>query len=220
MKSKNQLQNIIFSVLFTIGSVLLLAGSYFSKIPISLTEDMGFITGAACVWLTVKENIWNWPIGIANSIFFLVLFGGARFFADASLQVIYIILGFLGWYWWLKGGKNKSELKVSRTNIKTVFVLACITIISTYFMRMYLISINDAAPFLDALTTVLSLVAQYLLTKKLFENWYVWISADIIYIGLYSYKGLYLTSILYFIFMLMCIQGLKDWRRSMIAQKT
>jgi nicotinamide mononucleotide transporter len=216
---KSKLQNIIFSVLFTTGSILLLAASYFNKIPISLTEDLGFITGALCVWLTVKQNIWNWPIGIANSAFFTILFFNARFFADTALQIIYIILGFLGWYWWLKGGKNKTELKVGRTNLKTAIILTLMATTGTFFMHNYLISINDSAPFLDALTTVLSLVAQYLLTKKLFENWFIWITADIIYVYLYAYKGLYLTSILYFIFMLMCIQGLRDWRRSMLSEK-
>ena len=86
-----------------LGSAALLLGTWTKLLPLGLTETLGFVTGAVGVWLTVKENIWNWPIGIANSAFFVVLFFGARLFADMSLQVIYIILGFLGWYWWLSG---------------------------------------------------------------------------------------------------------------------
>jgi nicotinamide mononucleotide transporter len=128
--------------------------------------------------------------------------------------VVYIILGFLGWYWWLYGGKNKTELKVQDINVKTAITLAIITIACTWLMTLYLRTINDAAPFWDALTTVLSLVAQYLLTKKILQNWYVWIFADIIYIALYAYKNLYLTSGLYFIFLCMCIRGVIEWKAS------
>ncbi len=92
--------NRLFLILFISGSVALLVGSWFHAIPFSFTEDLGFITGALAVWLTVVENIWNFPIGIANDIFFFVLFLQARLFADMGLQVLYIILGFQGWYLW------------------------------------------------------------------------------------------------------------------------
>lgn len=79
-------------------------------------------------------------------------------------------------------------------------------------------SVNDSTPFLDALTTVLSLVAQYMLTRKLLENWYVWITVDVIYIGLYIYKDLYLTGFLYAIFLCMCIVGLVQWRKALLNE--
>jgi len=97
--------NRILLILFTIGSVALLTGSWLQVIPFSITEDLGFITGALTVWLTVVENIWNFPIGIANDIFFCVLFWQASLFADMGLQVLYILLGFQGWYLWLRGGQ-------------------------------------------------------------------------------------------------------------------
>ncbi|MFA5933448.1 MAG: nicotinamide riboside transporter PnuC [Microgenomates group bacterium] len=203
--------------IFSLVSAALLYTSWKSILPMGVTEVLGFITGAACVWLTVKQNIWNWPIGIANNVFFIVLFLQARLFADMGLQVVYIVLGILGWYWWLKGGENKTELKVSHVGINTVLILLMITILTTFGMTVYLRQINDSAPFWDALTTVMSLVAQYLLTRKILENWYVWISADVIYIWLYAYKGLYLTSVLYALFLCMCIVGLMQWRKSLMG---
>ena len=213
----------IFSALV---SLFLIIGSIAGFLPISLAEVLGFITGGLCVWLTVKENIWNWPIGIVNSVFFAILFWQSKLFADMSLQFIYIVLGFLGWYWWLHGGKNKKELEISNTNTVTWIGLTIFTVIATYFIMLYLRSVADSAPLLDALTTVLSLDAQYLLTKKIIENWWFWIIADVLYIGMYAYKNLYLTAILYLIFFCMCIRGFIEWRTTqkkkadrVIAQK-
>jgi nicotinamide mononucleotide transporter len=185
-------------------------------VNLSVVEVLGFITGGVCVWLLVKENIWNWPVGIANAIFFIVLFLQARLFADMALQVVYVVLGFLGWYWWLRGGRHQTKLDVTRTPLPQWIALAFITGASTWAMTVYLGSIRDSAPFLDALTTVLSLVAQYLQTRKYLESWLVWIAADVIYIGLYIFKGLDLTAVLYAIFLTMCIIGFAEWKRSLL----
>lgn len=198
------------------GAAALLLGAWSGVLPLGLTETLGFVTGAIGVWLTVKQNIWNWPIGIANSAFFVVLFFNARLFADMGLQVIYIVLGFLGWYWWLRGGTNRTTLHVSHASPLTLLALAVLAAGATAGLTVFLRSIGDAAPFLDALTTVLSLVAQYMLTRKLIENWYVWMGADIIYIGLYGSRGLYLTAALYALFLVLCVMGLRGWRGSLV----
>jgi nicotinamide mononucleotide transporter len=201
----------LFSV---IGTIFLLLLSSLKIFPMSMIEVLGFSTGAVCVWLTVKEDVLNWPIGIANGIFFVILFFQARLFGDMTINIVYIILGFLGWYWWLKGGKNKTGLKVSKTPYVENIILIIIGIVATYAMTVYLKNIGDASPFLDGLTTVLSFIAQYMLTRKYIENWYLWIMADIFYIYLYIIKNLYLTSILYILFLTMCVIGLKQWRQS------
>jgi nicotinamide mononucleotide transporter len=182
-----------------------------------ITEVLGFITGAVAVWLTVKENVWNWPVGIANSVFYVVVFFHARLFADSSLNALYVVLGFLGWYWWLKGGEHRAVLHVSRASKLSAGILAGIGVIATAGMTVFLTSVHDSAPFLDALTTVLSLIAEYMLARKLLENWWVWITADVIYIGLYAYRSLYLTAILYALFLAMCIVGFVRWRRTWLA---
>jgi nicotinamide mononucleotide transporter len=212
---KNNKKDLLTWIIAGTVSFVILLFSYLKLLPITLVETLGFITGAATVWLTVKQNIWCWPIGIANNIFFIILFFNARLFADMSLQVIYIVLSLLGWYWWLKGGKNNTVLRVSRISLRHALVLLSIIVIATYAMEQYLTSINDASPLFDGLTTVLSLVAQYLLTRKYLENWFVWMSADIIYIWLYFVRDLYLTGVLYMIFFLMCIAGYKAWNASL-----
>lgn len=209
---------IILWTSFLAVSVALTWAAWRQLLPMTLTEVLAFISGVLCVWLTVKENIWNWPIGILNSAFFAWLFWNSRLFADMSLQGVYIVLGILGWYWWLRGGTGRTALRVSRAGWRTWLMLGGFTVVATWGMTVYLRHVQDAAPFLDAFTTVLSLDAQYLLTKKLLENWYFWITADLIYIGLYNVKHLHLTSVLYVIFLLMCLVGVREWRATLKRQ--
>ena len=201
-------------IVFAIGSVALLIGSWLHMVPFSITEDLGFITGALTVWLTVLENIWTFPVGIANNLFFFVLFLHAGLFAAMSLQVIYIILSLQGWSLWSRRRKNNTVLHISSVAGKELCILAGMTFIGICITLLYLQKIQDAAPLWDAITTVLSLVAQYMLNKKLLENWYVWIIADIIYVPMYAFGHLYLTSVVYLTFLIMSVVGLIVWRHS------
>ena len=202
-------------LLLGVVGLVLLAGSLGGWLPIGVTEVLGFVTGAASVWLVVRQSIWTWPVGIANNLFFIVLFWESRLYADMALQGVYIVLSVLGCYWWLRGGANRTALLVSRASRPLLVALAGLSVVATLAMREFLVSINDAAPSLDALTTVLSLVAQFLLTRKHVENWYVWITADVLYIYLYLSRELYLTAVLYAIFLGMCLAGLRYWHRSL-----
>lgn len=201
-----------------IASILLLVASIGKWISITPTEVFGFITGAVCVLLVVEQNIWNFPVGIANNIFFIALFLSSKLYGDMALQVVYIVLGIIGWRQWLHGGVNRAELHVNHTTVREILILSAVCIAATGGMREYFIKINDSAPFLDAFTTALSLIAQYLLNCKRIENWFVWITADFIYVGLYIQKGLYLTAILYAIFIGMCVAGYISWRKSEFTQ--
>jgi nicotinamide mononucleotide transporter len=197
-----------------VASAVLIGLSAAKLAPLGLTEVLGFVTGAWCVWLLVEENIWTWPIGIANNAFYVVVFFRARLFADMSLQVVYIVLSVLGWYLWLHGGSGHTRLSVQRTRWREGALIAVAVVVMTVAGRAFLLTIGDSAPFLDALTTSMSLAAQYMLTRKLIENWHLWIAVDVIYIGLYASRALPLTAVLYAIFLAMCIAGLVEWRRS------
>ncbi|MHB8882952.1 MAG: nicotinamide riboside transporter PnuC [Thermodesulfovibrionales bacterium] len=195
-------------------SIILLTASIEKWTPITPTEVFGFITGAVCVWFVVEQNVWNFPVGIANNIFFIVLFLSSRLYGDMMLQVVYIVLGLIGWRQWLHGGANRTELHVNHASAGEILILFFIGAVATAGMREYFITINDSAPFLDALTTALSLIAQYLLNCKRIENWFVWIVADLIYVGLYVQRGLYLTAVLYVLFIGLCVAGYISWRKS------
>lgn len=195
-------------------SVGVIVASWQQWLPFPMTEAWGFITGAACVYLVVKEHLWNFPIGIANNIFFLVLFGQARLYGDAGLQIVYIALGVQGWYNWLYGGKNRTALNIRRASGQLLLLtLTCIPI-GTWLLMLALRAANGAAPLLDSFTTVLSLAAQYWLNRKVLENWILWIVADVIYVFLYITRGLHLTAVLYGVFLCLCIAGFVSWWRA------
>ena len=200
-------------------SALVIVASWQQWLPFTLTEALGFVTGAACVYLVVKESIWNFPLGLANNIFFLVLFGQARLFGDAGLQIVYIVLGLHGWYQWLHGGEHRTVLKITRASIRSLLALSGFVIVATGGLVLVLRMAKGSAPVLDAFTTVLSLAAQYLLNRKVLENWWLWIVADVIYIYLYIARGLHLTAVLYGVFLCLCIAGLLRWQRTLRSEE-
>ncbi|HXF09498.1 MAG TPA: nicotinamide riboside transporter PnuC, partial [Desulfuromonadaceae bacterium] len=116
---------------------------------------------------------------------------------------------------WVFGGKNHSVLTINRATRVEWLTLAVAVPVCTWAMRLLLMKVNDAAPLWDALTTVLSLAAQYLLCRKRFENWLFWITADVIYIPLYLSRKLPLTAILYAVFLVMCLIGVREWSRTL-----
>ncbi len=197
------------------ASLLVLLCSYLKFWPIAVTEAWGFVTGGVCVWLVVREHLWNWPIGLANNVFFFVLFLEGRLYADMGLQVAYFALGVYGWSHWLVGGEGRTRLRVGRATRAEWILLALAIPVCTLGLREWLARVDDAAPFWDALTTVLSLGAQYLLSRKRIENWFLWIAADLAYVPLYCARHLPLTALLYAVFLAMCLYGLRAWTRSL-----
>src|SRR5258707_10596368 len=129
---------------------------------ITATEWLGFITGGATVWLVVRENIWNWPLGLANSAFFFVLFFRSRLYADMALQAMFFSLNAYGWWNWLYGGDQRGVLRISNTRRAEWATLAVAIPAVTLARRQGLLRVNDPAPPVDSFTTVLRLAAQLL----------------------------------------------------------
>jgi nicotinamide mononucleotide transporter len=181
----------------------------------SLTEVLGVATGAACVLLAIREIVWTWPVGLANNIFFFVLFWRAKLYADSSLQVVYMAISLYGWWNWLYGGKNHRPLQVHHASLSGLagygLIALCSTAILYWLLRRFTPS---TVPLADGLTTALFLTAQYMMSRKLVENWWFWIVGDVLVIGLYIYKHLYFTTLLYMLFLGLCVAGLVEWRKS------
>ncbi|HEV7932991.1 MAG TPA: nicotinamide riboside transporter PnuC [Actinomadura sp.] len=181
--------------------------------PTSWAEVLGFVTGAVNVWLVVRQNILNWPIGVANVILLGLIFFDGGLYADAGLQVVYVALQVYGWRQWLYGGRGRTTLVTRHTGRGEWAVLVAAGVVVTAVLTWALSTWTDSnVPFWDALTTTISLAATYGQSRKLLESWWLWIAADLVYIPLYAYKKLYLTSGLYVVFLALCVAGLVAWR--------
>jgi nicotinamide mononucleotide transporter len=177
------------------------------------TEVLGFVTGAVCVLLAARRNIWNFPIGIANNVVFIVLFVGSALYADAGLQVVYLVLGAMGWIAWARRRPEAVEGFASSTPRRAIVPLVLAAVVGTAVLTFVLTTFTDSTTQLaDASTTAVSLVAQYMLNRRWIENWFVWIAVDVVYIALYVVKGLWITGALYLLFVALCIGGYRAWR--------
>lgn len=204
----HQLLDFLNHVLFVVGAD-----------HVTVAELAGFTTGAACVWLTVKGHIGNFPVGLANDAFFLVLFLSAGLYADSGLQVVYLVLGAVGWWQWVYGGAGRTRLRVDRASPAELAVVGGAVVAATVPLTMLLVAAHDVAPLWDALTTALSLAAQWLLNTKRIQNWHFWIAVDVVYVPLYVVKHLWLTGAVYGIFLGMSIAGLHAWRAAHRADR-
>ncbi len=176
------------------------------------------VLGAISVWLSVRQHIWSWPTGIVNVVLYIVVFYDAKLYADMGLQVIYVVLSFYGWYEWLYGGANRTELPVSRVTARLAVLLAVIGVAASAALGTLLAHRTDAAlPFVDSSTSATSLVAQWMMTRKILENWIVWIVVDMVYIGMFIFKHLYKTAGLYGVFLVLATMGYIEWRRTLSA---
>jgi nicotinamide mononucleotide transporter len=179
---------------------------------VSVEEILGFVTGAACVWLAVRQNVWTFPVGLANNVVFLALFAGTGLYANAGLQVVYLVLGVLGWYWWLRGGPDRGRLVVHGTpRAAWVVGLAAAAACTAALVAVLTTWTDSTVPLWDALTTSSSLLAQTMLGRKWIGNWWVWIATDVVLVALYASQGLWLTAVLYVGLAAMCVQGLREW---------
>lgn len=180
-----------------------------------LIELLGFLTGVANVWMLARQNIWNWPVGLANNAIYTAVFLNSGLYGDAGLQGVFMVLAAYGWWNWTRRASIDAKLIVRRTAPSTWSWLLPVTAMGAIGLRFFLRRYTDSTvPGWDGLTTAISLAATYGQCKKLIESWWLWILADLIYIPLYIYKGLWLTSALYVVFMILCVVGLHEWRRA------
>jgi len=200
-------------ILLPLVSALAVGLGFVPTLGLDVTELIGFVTGAVCVWLVVRQHMANWPMGLLNNLFFAYLFWRSRLFGEVGLQAVYFSLGVWGWWNWRFGGDRRDRLPITRTRrIEWLLIIFWVPL-GTWVLQHVLILVDGSAPFWDAFTTVISLTAQYLLCRKRLENWFFWILADIIYVPLYFSRGLPVISVLYAGFLVLCLVGLRAWAR-------
>lgn len=181
----------------------------------SCVEVIGFLTGIVNVWLVTRQSILSWPVGLINAAMYMVVFGRAGLYSDTGLQAVYFVLSLYGWWHWWQGGPQHGELPVSRTSSATALVLAPVAVVIWLSLWQLTARIPGAAiPHLDAALVSASLIAQWMMTRKLLEHWLVWIAVNAVYVGLFFNRHLPLTAVLYSVFLFLAILGYRKWRRT------
>ena len=167
------------------------------------------------VWLTVREVVWCWPLGMVSVALYAVVFWRARLYADMGLQAVYFALSAYGFWAWRHGGREDGALAVSRTSRAMRVALLVAGAAAGALLGASLHRFTDASlPYLDSTLTSFSLVAQWMQTRKLLEAWLVWLAVDVLYVGMFVRKGLLLTAGLYAVFLVLALLGYLAWRRS------
>ena len=170
---------------------------------------------AVSVYLQTRENIWNWPTAIVSVVMYTVVYVKSGLYSDAGLQAYFLVTSVYGWYHWLRGGRGHSTLEISRTSAR-VWAWCLVLGVAFWYLDASLTSRLEgvAFPYVDAATTTVSLIAQWMITRKLLENWLLWIVVNVVYVPVLLLKGLYPTALLYAVMLLIAIKGYVDWRRS------
>jgi len=180
-------------------------------------EIAGTLISFAYLYCSIKQKILLWHFGILSSILYIIVFFNAKLYADSGLQFYYLFVSFYGWYYW-KTGKNKQDTKPIRTtNIKTTFYLVSANILIFIILGLILDEYTDSqVPYADALITSSSIIATWMLARKHLENWLVWIVVDALSLGLFLYKGLYPTAVLFVVYTIMSFVGYYTWKKDLL----
>lgn len=186
------------------------------EVVLSPLEVAGFITGLACVLLAARISVWNFALGIANGVCFLVLFAQAQLYANGGLQLVFIGLGISGWIGWLRGRRDDGSVSVRATPARAWLIgLPVTALVAGALYWLLIVRAASQQPVWDAATTASSLLAQVLLNRRWVGTWLVWIVTDVALVGLYASVHLWLTAALYVVFAGVAIGGLATWRRAM-----
>lgn len=183
-------------------------------------EHIAVACGLANIYLTVRQNIWCWPVGVVMVSLYIYIFFNTKLYSDAGLNVFFLVMQFYGWYQWTRGPVEhaRSLSAVKRLGVRGWLWTSAGVVSGTAVLGTVMHRFTDAAlPYPDAFTTLLSVFAQFLLTRKVLENWTLWIVADVVYVGVYTSKALYWTAALYVVFLVLCVEGLREWRHSPAA---
>jgi nicotinamide mononucleotide transporter len=205
-------------------------------------EVFGAVTGILYVFFEIRQNIWLWPVGIITSAVYIWVFFTGKLYADMSLQGYYLVISILGWYWWLKGSGRRTQgiertindspleggggdvssssknekLHITRLTLKTGIVLA--TVFTALYVIMWLVldRLTDSpVPAYDSFITSLSIIATWMMARKIYEHWFLWIIVNIAAAVLFFTRALYPTMILYIVYCAMSFVGLIEWKKSM-----
>lgn len=177
-------------------------------------ELFGAITGLLYLYFSIKRIIWLWPLGLLTSATYIIVFFSAKFYADMGLNVYYLVISVYGWIFWAREKESSNDQKVFLYD-RYQLLLALTAIVVIFGMLAFvLIHFTDSQiPYWDAFTTAGSIVATWMLARKILQHWIIWIVVDVVSAGLYLHKSLYFTFVLFVVYTIMAVVGFIQWRK-------
>ena len=189
----------------------------FTLLSASVTplEVVAFVLSLWMVACNMRVNPLGWPLAIISSLLYCALFWRSKLYGDASLQIFFVVVAGWGWWQWLHGTTDDGAALPVRSLSRRQQWLAVLAVLAAWpALGLFLKHYTDTdVPYWDALPTAASVLGQYLLGRKFIENWLTWIAVNVVSIGLYAYKGLWLTVVLYAIFVVLSVLGWRAWLR-------
>ena len=188
--------------------------------PTSWLELVAVLLALIMVFCNIREIHWGWPLAMVSSLLYGELFWRSRLYGDASLQIVFVVVAGWGWWQWLRGHaadggllhvQRLSRAGVWQTLLASALLWPGIGLVLKHFT-------NTDVPWWDAFPTALSLVGQFLLGRKYNENWLLWIAVNTVSVGLFAYKGLWLTALLYTVFIGLSVAGWRAWQYRLAMQ--
>lgn len=186
-----------------------------------ILQIVGVVLGLLYLWLEYRANIWLWIVGAIMPCVHCVLYYQSGLYADCAMQGYYILAGLYGLVVWLMGRKRTERaLKIAHTPLRLAFPLVAVYGVLHAALYYLLAEFTDSTvPFWDSMTTAMSMVAMWMLSRKYIEQWLVWLVVDAITVGLYIYKGIPLTGALYALYTALAVAGYLRWRRQAKLQE-
>lgn len=179
-------------------------------------EVCGALTGFLYLVFSIRQHFLTWPVGLINAIFYIVVFFSSKIYADMTLQFYYVGISIYGWWCWYHGSETGDVLEVSRTHLQLWIRLGVATFVLFALLAFVLLHYTDTqVPYWDAVTTALSVVATWMLAKKKLEHWLVWIFVDFFSMGLFLYKALYPTALLFLAYTVLAFLGYSEWKKEL-----
>jgi nicotinamide mononucleotide transporter len=194
---------------------LLAAPFFLLGSPVTWLEIVAFALALWMVFANMRVQLVAWPLAIASSLGYLVLFAHSRLYGEAGLQVMFIVVAAWGWWQWKYGRlADGKALKVRRIGARTAVAVALAAATAWPLLGLLLSRLTDSdVPFFDALPTAGSVAGQWLLGRQYVENWPVWLGVNLVSVALFAYKELWLTVLLYALFALLSVVGWRAWQR-------
>ncbi len=189
-------------------------------------EIIGTLSGFLYIYFSIKQNIWLWPVGFLTSFAFIFVFAESRLFADMALQIYYCLASMYGWFFWKFGNKkqftkreSRGELPITRlTYIQWILTIAVTIIITTIYIPIGKI-FHASYPLLDGWVTAASIVATWMLARKILDQWLIWIVVDLLSAGMLLTKQKYLAALLMLVYTFLAIIGYIKWSNTYIKAK-